>query len=956
MKKLLSIVFVLFFGISLYAQTTVTGSVKDAKSGETLPGVSIKVSGKSLGTTTDFDGKFMLNLSQKAPFKLEISYVGYTTKTVDVPKNNLNLNILLSEESSRLDEVIVSASRTPESIRESPVTVERFDLRDIKNTASATFYEGLENLKGVQINTSAFGFKSINTRGFATFANERFVQLVDGMDNSAPALNFVLGNLVGMNELDVKSVELLPGASSALYGANAFNGILFMTSKSPFDYQGASVYFKTGYTSQDVAGDNEFYDMGIRFAHAFSDKFAAKATFSYGEGTEWFATDARHKDINGFVGNSNKTRLDPDYDGVNSYGELAATTLDYDAITGFPIGTFGSQRVTRTGYAEKDLTDYRAENVKTGVSFHYRPNADDLEIIYDGKLGRGNTIYQGTNRFQLKDFFLQQHKIEVRDDNFFVRGYVTSEKAGNSYDMVFTGLNLNREFKSDKQWFTDYATGYLGALTGNPGVTPILGLLGLNPGNPTDANAFARILADNRLPNGAPLNPLLPSRLLPGTPEFQTAFNKITSNPDLKTGSKFQDASSMYHVEGNYNFKNLVDFAEIQIGGSWRDYKLDSKGSIFTDANGPIFINEYAAYTQITKKLLDDRLKFTGSIRYDKNENFDGNYSPRLSLVYSAGDHKQHNFRASFQTGFRNPSTQNQYIGLDLGAIFLLGSAPDNLTKPLTFKGTTIDGNKVFGDSYSIPSAQAFGAAVKTSLAGGASLPAAIGANAGLLERVVTNPVQPEKVSAYEVGYRGTLGKVSIDLNVYYNDYRGFIASTRVLTPLTGTTTDPTLSGAVDILTGNTQAFQLATNSNADITSYGGTIGLNTKVFGNYDFGISYDYNNFNFNQASDPNFRPGFNTPKHRVKASFGNQKAFDNFGFNVSWRWFDAYLWQATFADGNVPAASVVDVQLNYTLPKWKSIFKLGASNILDNAYSTAIGPGKIGAQYYVSWSVNM
>jgi outer membrane receptor protein involved in Fe transport len=82
------------------------------------------------------------------------------------------------------------------------------------------------------MNTSSLSFKSVNTRGFATVANTRFMQLVDGMDNSSPLLNFVLGNLIGVSEIDVQSVELLPGASSALYGANAFNGILFMTSKS----------------------------------------------------------------------------------------------------------------------------------------------------------------------------------------------------------------------------------------------------------------------------------------------------------------------------------------------------------------------------------------------------------------------------------------------------------------------------------------------------------------------------------------------------------------------------------------------------------------------------------------------------------------------------------------------------------------------------------------------------
>jgi outer membrane receptor protein involved in Fe transport len=100
------------------------------------------------------------------------------------------------------------------------------------------------------MNTSSLSFKSINTRGFATVANTRFMQLVDGMDNSSPLLNFVLGNMIGVSEIDVQSVELLPGASSALYGANAFNGILFMNSKSPFTSPGITAYAKFGQTSQ----------------------------------------------------------------------------------------------------------------------------------------------------------------------------------------------------------------------------------------------------------------------------------------------------------------------------------------------------------------------------------------------------------------------------------------------------------------------------------------------------------------------------------------------------------------------------------------------------------------------------------------------------------------------------------------------------------------------------------
>jgi len=334
MKKLFSIVFVLFLGTTLFAQTTVTGLVKDAKSGESLPGVSIKVLGKSLGTTTDFDGKFTLKIGQDVPFKIEVSYLGYTTKTIDVSKNNMNFNIVLSEANNKLDEVVVSASRTPESIRESPVTIEHMGIRDIQNTTSASFYQGLANLKGVDVNEGSLTFNSVNTRGFATFANTRFVQLVDGMDNSSPALNFVMGNLVGVNELDLKSIELLPGASSALYGANAFNGILFMTTKNPFDYQGISSYVKTGYTYQKASGNNQYWDLGIRAAHAFSDKFAAKASFSYMKGTDWTADDNKQYTLNG-VGNPDTiTPFSPTqtvHDGLNIYGDevtLSAVELN----------------------------------------------------------------------------------------------------------------------------------------------------------------------------------------------------------------------------------------------------------------------------------------------------------------------------------------------------------------------------------------------------------------------------------------------------------------------------------------------------------------------------------------------------------------------------------------------------------------------------------------------------
>ncbi len=951
MRKLLC-AFVVLFTTSFMAQTTITGTVTDAESGQPIPGANIKVVGKSIGTSADFDGKFTLNVSENPPFTIEISIIGYSPSKVEITQNDQVVEVALKEIATSLDEVIVSASRTPERIMESPVTVERMDAREIKNTSSPTFYDGLQNLKGVDVNTSSLTFKSVNTRGFATYANTRFMQLVDGMDNSSPALNFALGNLLGMSELDINTVEILPGAASALYGANAFNGIMFMTSKNPFDSQGWTMYGKTGLTSSSNAGDNNFYDFGFRGAFVFNEKFAAKASFSFLRGTEWYATDYRDYDHAASVPGS-ATPINPEtgqtsFDRLNIYGDEVQVELDYDALSGAPTGTFGKARVSRTGYKEVDLTDYNAQSVKADFSLNYRPMANDFEIIFNAKIGKGNTIYQGANRYNIKNFVMQQYKFEIRNDNFFIRAYTTMEDAGDSYDMRFTGINMNKE--TAPLWYQTYAQTYLGAITGAiPGV----------PGGDVDvANAVARQNSD------AVATPQ------PGSSEFQEMFDRITTDPSLTTGSKFQDKTKLYHVNGNYNFSHLTDFADIQVGGSWREYVLNSNGTIFTDYDGPINYDEYGAYMQLQKKFADDRLKFTGSIRYDKAQNFDGNTSPRVSLVYSAGENRNHNFRASFQTGFRNPTTQDQYIGLNAGAALLVGSAPDNidrfvsapiatssLAQMLGYPATlTVTGRNGYENAWSLTSVQAFGASV----AEGAP-------NPSLLEPGNVAYVQPEKVTAFEVGYRGLLGKVAVDFSAYYNVYEDFIGNKTVVAPLYGqadlsdiTPLPPPLGGPtptalIALGNGDIQPFQLYTNSAADISSYGIGIGLNRKLGKGYNVGLNYTWSAFDFDQASDPDYEAGFNTPEHQIKAQFGNPNAFANFGFNINLRWSNEYLWESTMADAVIDARTVIDAQINYTIPSIMSTFKAGAANLGGQEYLNAPGNGLIGSQYYISWTLN-
>ncbi len=962
----------IFTSVAMMAQTTVSGTITDGE-GEGLIGASVIIKGTVTGTVTDFDGSYEFSTSQEPPFTVVISFVGFETQEVEVSDANATVDLQLKEQSIMGSEVVFSASRKPEKIIESPVSIERMDATTIKNTASANFYDAIENLKGVQMGTNSLTFKSVNTRGFASFANTRFVQLIDGMDNAAPGLNFPAGNLVGISELDVNSVELVPGAASALYGPNAFNGILLMRSKDPFYQPGLSVMLKGGITQQaSSAGTKPFGEFGFRYAKPLSDKVAIKFNFSALQGTDWHAID--YNDIDGGA------ITDPDYDGINKYGDEVATSIPLtDPSTGLSIPT----RVARTGYEELDLVDddFDATSYKMDGAVHWKAGKN-AELIYNYRFGSGQSVYQGANRYRLRGLSLQQHKLELKGDNYMLRGYTTIENAGNSYDTKFMAFNINRYAKSDQNWFLDYILAYNGALGAIPGIFD-----GIAPA-PFDHDA-ARAFADSNLLNNNNLSATqagvldfilseiilgLPQtvpgiwqredrdRLVPGTSEFGRVKDFISNYADLANGSRFIDNTKLYHAEGNYNLApHIKNFMDVLIGGSYRHFILDSGGTIFNDGeNGfseTIPISEYGTYVQLSKKFLDERLSATASVRYDKSQNFKGQISPRASLVYSLGENRQHNLRASWQTGHRNPDTQPQYISLDLGAIILLGTTQENMENWSVdrFYGAnqqaTILGTMVRDNSYTLTSVQQFSGAVAAAVAGGMDQQQAAIANAGLLQKATVDYVQPEKVTVYELGYKGLPTKdLFFDANVYFNKYEDFISQYQVITPAFGSVLDG--SAIPSVGAGTFEVFQLYGNASADVSTLGAGFNAEYSLPKNFKIGANYSYSKLFFDQESDPDFRPSFNTPEHRFRVSIGNSDIWKGLGFNISYRWTDSYEWQASFADGLVDSYGVMDMQISAKIPPIKSTVKLGVANLLNDEYRTAVGAANVGRQAYISF----
>ena len=946
--RLTSILVVLGFTISMaFAQnTSISGIVKDKSSNEALPGVAITVKGKSIGTSTNNEGRFSLSTSESTPFTIVISYLGYRTIEQQITGSVSDLAIAMEAQAILGQEVVVAASRTPERILESPVSIERVGLATIRETASATFYDALSNLKGVEMSAQSLTFKSINTRGFNANGNTRFNQYVDGMDNQAPGLNFAVGNIIGISELDLDNVELLPGASSALYGAGGINGTMLMNSKDPYTTQGVSFSIKSGvnHVNDPMQSSAPFREAAVRVAKAWN-KFAFKTTLSFLQADDWQAGNYSNFDRTSRTFKSGDRSSDPNYDGINIYGDevsrnmrivandvvsagtsgfvknalgIPGTTMPTQAqidafksnptglaalngflstssqfrpfFLGIAGGVIPDQAISRTGYNEVNLVDYNTKSLKTSTSLHYKLS-NTVQAVIQVNWGSGTSVYTGSDRYSLRNFSIGQYKLEVKGQDFMIRGYTTQERSGDSYISSILGSYINETSKASTTWFPQYIGNYIGARS-----------VGLSD---AQAHAMARSVADQ-------------GRFEPGSTQFEAAKNKIMNTTiSSGLGAKFDDKTNLWHYEGMYNFTNaLKDAVELQVGVSFRRYDLNSTGTIFDDLNRKIDIDEYGAFVQMGKKF-GDVFKLTLSGRYDKNENFDGRFTPRVTGVYTVAPNN--NIRLSYQTGYRNPTTQNQYIDLSVGggSTRLIGGLPGSLTKY----------NLYVNKPYTDVSYRSFLA----SAAAGSPNPA-------LLKTYTfdSKGVKPESVKAYELGYKGLLGSnVLIDAYGYFNTYENFIT-------------------AVEVFQQNGSSFTkfgVPVNAGGKVTAYGTALGIDYLI-GKFNLSGNISYNQIGDIPATYVN---DFNTPKIRYNLGLSNRDIVKNVGMNITYRWQDSFYWTSSFASGDVPAFGTVDAQVNLKIPSVKGMVKIGASDLFNKYYFTSYGNPAMGGMYYVGFTFN-
>jgi outer membrane receptor protein involved in Fe transport len=913
------IVILLSLGIHAQTNTIISGNVKNSLNNENIPSVSIIIKGSSAGTYTDNKGNFKISGSYPFPVTLVFSSIGFASKEVAVENISNNITVALDPVSALAQEVVVSASRLPQRILESPVSIERVSAAAIRNAAAPSYYDLLANLKGVDIVASSLNFKTPSTRGFNSSGNLRLNQLVEGMDNQSPGLNFAVGSMAGLTELDVENMELLSGASSALYGPGGMNGTLLINSKDPFKYQGLSAQVKQGvmHITDSAADASPYYDFSFRWGQKVSEKFAFKIAGQFIQAKDWVASDYSNYDIgnnpaSGKIKPGNR-QTDPNYQGVNVYGDetsadirpvLQAALTQNPALAPIINPLLASpQMVSRTGYKENEVLDPTTKNIRLSGGVYYKITPA-IEASLSGNFGTGSTVYTGSDRYSLKDFKLAQFKFELKHKNWFLRTYTTREDAGKSFNATVTTRLFNEAWKPSYNpadplgsWYPQYTVAYLQALA-------------IGADNISAHNA-ARAFADLGRP-------------APRSPEFRQKFDSVGSRSISNGGGLFVDKSSLYMTEGQYNFTDIVKVAEVLVGANFKQYVLNSGGTIFDDLDKRIRINETGAYALISKAFFKDVLKLTAAGRYDKNENFKGRFTPRFSAVITVA--KNNNIRLSYQTAYRFPSTQNQFIDLEVqNGARLIGGLPRLREKYNIFKNPL----------YTPESVQAFGASAQTGQP-----------NPALLQQVTFGEYRPESATSGEIGYKALIsGKLLVDAYAYYSQYQNFLGRIIGLQ-----SSDGTPAGFQ-----NPHIFSVAVNSTGKVNTHG--------------WGISGEYllpNNFsiNANVYSDEitnvpaNFVAQFNTPKYRGNIGISNTGFLraKRAGFTIQYKYQGKVYYQGDFGAGNIPAFQTIDAQVNYKFPRIRSMIKLGGTNITNHYYRTAFANPNIGALYYVSFAYNV
>ena len=893
-KRYLLVLLWLVLPLAGWAQNGITlGGTVQTESGTVLPGATVFLKGTYLGGSTNEEGRFAVRAPQaRFPAVLVVSFVGYETQELNLSQPEENLEIILRP-TAVLEQVVVAASRVEEAIGQVPVTVEKTDRRQLGELTTPDLIAGLARSKGVDISSSSLLTTSFSTRGFNSARAERVIQLTDYVDTQLPSLSSNFGNLLGAPILDVASVELVHGPASALYGANAFNGVLLLNTRDPFLDPGLTVRLR--------GGNRSFFDGQLRYAVKLGERVAFKIAGGATLADDFLADNqAPTSPLIEPANNAATSNLG--YDAVNRYGDLGNT---------FTVGALAGKTVFLPGYSERELVagDNQTHSYKVAPSLSVLLSSS-LKATINYRYTNATTTYQSASRYRFVNSGAHQARVQLEGRSWFVRAFATEDYSGGrdpqtdgSYNLGFLGAFLQTQpaLSASGQPVLDaqgqpvsYAQRYLGTYN-----AVYNGAFATNGGNADAAALTARTAANANAP-----------QLQPGTVAFDQARDRIIHNSTPGRGARVVLRSILSEASGQYNFKS--DLADLSVGAAYRQFLLGSDGSLFEDTRDGNRIRnyEYGAYAQASKTLLNEHLKLALAGRLDQFQNFSSAFSPRASAVYSAGADKDQNFRLSYSRAFRAPTQNDQYLKLDVGRAILLGNVRGG------FQGY---------------------------------LPTATG-----LAPYRSDALRLEEVNTVEIGYRAQLGqKLYVDADYFYNTYDNFIGLQNFIGNTDGSQPSPAqLAAAAPFRFQNpaqpTRVIQIAANVDQRVQSQGA--GLTLSYVASPELTLA---GNYSFNDLITSEFRAGtlsfFNTPRHKFNLGLDGLALDRRLSYNLNYRWADSFLYESTFATGTVPVAQTVDAQLGYALKALHTTLQAGVTNLFDSNNLQVYGAPQYGRLGY-------
>ncbi len=852
----------------LAAQGTgvVQGTVTRADDGKPIRGVVVNVRGTRISASTGRNGQYRLARVPAGDHVLVFRWLGFNPSEVAVAVaagGTRTEDVALTAAPIQLSEVIVEgASRAPERIVAAPAAISVVDIarvRDLSVTGQAP--RVLATVVGADVVQSGVNDYNVNSRGFNSSLTRRMLVLQDGRDLAVAFLGSQEWNALTTPLEDIARIEMVRGPGSALYGANAYSGVISLTTPSPREMVGTKLSLGGGELST--------FRADLRHAGVSRDgRFGYKINLGYNQSDTW--TTAR-------------TALDGS-DAAAEYGEATD-----DLFT--------------TGVAS-------CSGITNCLPIEARPlfgQTADANGVVSGDPDPVRNTY-GSARL---DYYLDDGSIATAEG-----GAALVENG-----TIITGIGRVQIDKALRPW------------------------------------ARVGVAADR-------FNVMA----------WWAGRNARDPQTSLPSGIDIEDKSDIFHGEAQYNRPFMVGGrpARVVIGGSARNYRVDTKETLIPLANDDRSDWYYSAFGQLEFEIVP-QLRFVGAARYDKGDLFDAQFSPKGALVFSPND--RHSFRFTVNKAFQTPNQLEYFLRVDAAAPT---ASPATLEQSVEGYYATLTDPTQVGPAL---------AGLMATL----NLPADLPWNFDALTRIRArgnDSLKVEKVTGWEVGYKGAVSdNAYVTLDLYYNRLTNFVSDllpgvnpqyptydldseTDVLGQLA--TIDATLAAVglppehplrapIPLLMGGYNALVAATDpalttvngtreivvsyTNAGkVQEYGVEVGLNVAVTPEVTLEGNYTLFEFDVDESSvvrGDQLQP--NTPKHKVNlaASYTGTQGFD---FSVSAKFVDSYDWAAGAFNGLIPASQTLDISAGYQISPFARIHAV-ATNLLDQQRYHIYGGSVIG-----------